>query len=303
MQILYIGLGKMGANMVLRLIEKGHTVHAYDPLPAARERMQAQGVTVANSLAALVAGVTVPRTVWVMVPHGVVEDVLNELATYLVQGDTVIEGGNSPFRETMRRAREHTKRGIDFLDAGISGGPHGARNGACVMVGGEVAVYARYEALFRDLSTEAGYARVGEHGAGHFAKMVHNGIEYGMMQAIAEGFDLLRHSEFNVDVQKTADLYNHGSVITSRLIGWLADGYRMFGPDLAGVTGSAAASGEGAWTVETAHALHVPVRVIEDALRARTESQSSPNYQGQVVSVMRNQFGGHTIEKEGHVRG
>jgi 6-phosphogluconate dehydrogenase len=297
MDITYIGLGKMGQNMVLRMLEKGHTVLAYDPSEEARTRAAAAGVTVVSTLEELMAELPAPRIVWLMVPHTVVDSVLDELSGYLASGDTVIDGGNSPFKETVRRAREHDRRGIRFLDAGVSGGPSGARHGACIMVGGAWDVYKEYEELFTDLATTDGSAYMGLSGAGHFVKMVHNGIEYGMMQAIAEGFDVMRRSAFDLPLTDIAHLYNHGSVVESRLVGWLLAGFEAYGEDLAGITGSANATGEAAWTVETAHDLDVPTRVIEESLAARERSQKKPSYQGQVISVMRNQFGGHDAGK------
>jgi len=295
MDIAYIGLGKMGHNMVLRMREKGHRIHAYDPDPVARQRAEDAGIEVYPSLVTLIHRIAGQKTVWLMVPYTVVESILEEIVPLLAKGDTVIEAGNSPFRETMRRADELSHQGIHLLDVGISGGPGGARGGACAMVGGSPSVYEQYEGLFRDITTENGYLYAGKSGAGHFVKMVHNGIEYGMMQAIAEGFDVLRRSEFDIPLTDVARLFNHGSVIESRLIGWLTSGFEAYGEDLAGITGRASASGEGAWTVETAHELRVPIKVIEDAVNARTKSQEKPSFQGQVLSVMRNQFGGHAV--------
>lgn len=297
MHIAYIGLGKMGLNMVERLREKKYEVTAYDPSEEAREKARALGASVVSSLAELMEQVTHPRTVWLMVPHGVVENVLSELAPHISEGDTIIEGGNSPFKETVRRAEEHTARGVRFLDAGVSGGPGGAKAGACIMVGGDRRVFAEYEQLFKDLSVERGYAYMGKSGAGHFVKMVHNGIEYGMMQAIAEGFDVMRQSDFDLNLVEVAKLYNHGSVIESRLVGWLQNGFETYGEDLADITGSASASGEGLWTIETAKEMGIPVTVIEDSLKARELSQKNPSYQGQLISVMRNMFGGHSATK------
>lgn len=298
MHITYIGLGKMGRNMVERLLAKGHTVTAFDPDENARVEAVALGAKVADSLAGLMEKTSSPRTVWLMVPHQAVDNVLNDLAPHLVPGDTVIEGGNSPFKQTIERAREHTTRNIRFLDAGVSGGPGGAKDGACIMVGGDKAVFDEYEQLFKDLSVEGGYAYMGKHGAGHFVKMVHNGIEYGMMQALAEGFDVMQKSEFDLDLIEVARLYNHGSVIESKLVGWLHSGFLTYGQDLAEITGSASASGEGLWTVETAKEMGIDVSVIEDSLKAREKSQKDPSYQGQLISVMRNQFGGHAAHME-----
>lgn len=300
MKITYIGLGKMGFNMVTRLLERGHEVVAYDPNEEARERAKLAGATIPATIAELIQVSQTPRTVWIMVPHQVVGDVLNELEPLLEKGDTIIEGGNSPFQETMKRAKRFEDAGINFLDAGVSGGPGGAKDGACIMVGGKKETYEKYTSLFQDLSVEDGYAHVGRSGAGHFVKMVHNGIEYGMMQSLAEGFDILKHADFGEPLPLTdiAKLYNHGSVIESRLVGWLQSGFATYGEDLDAITGSASASGEGLWTVETAQKMDIPVTVIEESLNARTKSQETPSYQGKVISVLRNQFGGHDAARK-----
>lgn len=296
MHLTYIGLGKMGFSMVERLREHGHTVATYDSNPETRMKARTVGIAVFDTLPALVAAhPDTPRTVWLMVPYSAVEQVLTELTPLLSAGDTVIEGGNSPYRETARRARELAERDITMLDAGVSGGPGGARTGACIMVGGSHEAYMRHEPLFRDLAAANALLYAGTSGAGHFVKMVHNGIEYGMMQAIAEGFDLMHASTYKLQLAQIADLYNHGSVIESRLVGWLHDGFTAYGETLESVTGSAHASGEGAWTVEAARTLKVPAAVIEDAVRARERSQHEPSFQGKIVSVMRNRFGGHDV--------
>ena len=297
MHIAYIGLGKMGRNMVERLLEKGYEVSAYDASPETRESARTLGIFIASSIEELMGHVTTPRTVWLMVPHQVVDEVLEGLSPHLQKGDTIIEGGNSPFTETVRRAKDHEDRGIRFLDAGVSGGPGGARDGACIMVGGNVDTYNEYAPLFDSLTVANGSAHVGASGAGHFVKMVHNGIEYGMMHAIAEGFDVMKQSEFNIKLTEVAKLYNHGSVIESRLVGWLQSGYEKYGEDLAEITGSAKASGEGLWTVETAKKMNIPVPVIEGSVKVRDQSLKHPSYQGQVLSVLRNQFGGHDAQK------
>ncbi|MDA8100773.1 MAG: decarboxylating 6-phosphogluconate dehydrogenase [Nitrospiraceae bacterium] len=298
MEVGYVGLGKMGANMVERLLEKGYRVVVYDRNREALRAMEQKGATIADSLSELAFAMTAPSVIWVMVPHTAVDDVLKELASRLAPGDTVIDGGNSPYRESMRRAKELAAAGIEFLDAGVSGGPAGARNGACIMAGGKPEVYARFERLFKDLAVEGGYARVGQAGAGHFVKMVHNGIEYGMMQALAEGFAVLRASPFGLDLAKVADLYGHRSVIESRLVDWLRNAYALSGQELEEVSGVVAQSGEGAWTAETAKELGVPVPVIEAALRFRLASAKDPGYTGKVLSALRNQFGGHDMKKQ-----
>jgi len=287
----------MGRNMVDRLLEKGYEVSAYDADPNARESARAAGARTASSIEDLMKHVAAPRTIWLMVPHQVVDQVLDALAPHLQKGDTIIEGGNSPFKETIRRAKEHEDKGINFLDAGVSGGPGGARDGACIMVGGSMATYSKYKPLFSALSVPHGYAHMGKSGAGHFVKMVHNGIEYGMMQALAEGFDIMKASEFNLPLTTIANLYNHGSVIESRLVGWLKDGFSIYGENLDGITGSTASTGEGHWTVDTAKEMGVDVPVIEGSIRVREKTQDAPSFQGQVLSVMRNQFGGHSAQK------
>jgi 6-phosphogluconate dehydrogenase len=289
----------MGMNMVERLHEHKYTVTAYDPNPDAQKIAQEKGVVVAETLQTLIEKIPTPRTLWVMVPHTVVDTVLTELEPLLETGDTIIEGGNSPFKDSMKRAEHFEARGIRFLDVGVSGGPSGARNGACIMVGGKKDTFTVYEQLFADLTVASGYMYVGSHGAGHFVKMVHNGIEYGMMQALAEGFDIMKQASFDepLPLTRIAKLYNHGSVIESRLVEWLQGGYEKYGEELGDITGSASASGEGLWTVETAREMNIDTPVIADALAVREKSQKKPSYQGKVLSVLRNQFGGHDAKK------
>src|SRR5512144_337752 len=293
MKLGYIGLGKMGYNMAELLLEKGHRIIAYNRSAEPVKKIAERGAQTAESIRSLVAALEPPRLIWIMVPYQAVDDVLNELEPLLAKGDTVIDGGNSPYKESMRRAKELEGKGIDFLDAGVSGGPGGARSGACIMVGGSENVFRKYEQLFKDASVEKGYAYFGAAGAGHFVKMVHNGIEYGMMQALAEGFAVMKVSPFHLDLAKVADLYNRRSVIESRLVGWLRNAYEQFGPDLAGISGSAAQSGEGMWTADAAKELGVPAPIIEGAVGFRIESQRKPSYTGKVISALRNQFGGH----------
>jgi 6-phosphogluconate dehydrogenase len=293
MKLGYVGLGKMGMNMVERLMEKGHRVTVFDQSTTTVAAARSAGATVAESLRDVTDGLKAPRLVWLMVPHQAVDAVLAGLVTLLSPGDTVIDGGNSPYRESVRRARELEAKGIEFLDAGVSGGPSGARSGACIMVGGKADTFRRFEVLFADLAVAGGYAHVGRSGAGHFVKMVHNGIEYGMMQALAEGFAVMRASPFGIDLLKVADLYNHRSVIESRLVGWLRDAYEQSGPDLADVSGAVAQSGEGMWTVEAGRELGVPTPVIAEALAFRIASGEQPSYTGRVLSALRHAFGGH----------
>jgi 6-phosphogluconate dehydrogenase len=292
-EIGYIGLGKMGYNMVTRLQEKGWQIHAYDA-DAALRATRSKELTVVEHIAQF-ADLPTPRTVWLMVPHAVVDDVLKELLPVLAQGDTIIDGGNSPYKKTMIRSKMLAGFGIHYLDAGVSGGPAGARDGACVMVGGEAEVFKLHKELFVDVAAPDALLYTGASGAGHFVKMVHNGIEYGMMQALGEGFSMLKASSFDLDLEKVANLYNHGSVIESRLVKWLANAFKQHSSELDGISGSVSHSGEGMWTVEDAKEKNIPVPVIEAALDFRVQSDKHPSYTGQVVSALRNQFGGHDV--------
>lgn len=349
MQIGYIGLGKMGLAMVARLLEKGYRVVAWNRSIPSREEARKLGAATSDTIEGMCQMLPLPRLIWVMLPHGVVGEVLKDMLPFLSEGDTVIDGGNSFFRKSQYRAKELAHCGIHFLDVGVSGGPSGARNGACLMIGGDKKIFRRHEQLFQDLSASpsrsvvlennrtrrtrgkekdlgGSYAYVGKSGAGHFVKMVHNGIEYGMMQALAEGFNLLRaadergfrshadvrgykpqmnadegadergnESEFRLDLEKIAELYNHGSVIESRLVGWLAKALKEHGVDLKDISGEVAHSGEGQWTVETAKELGVPVEIIEKSLQFRIQSKGNETFTGKVVNALRNQFGGHSI--------
>jgi 6-phosphogluconate dehydrogenase len=294
MQIGYIGLGKMGHNMTLRLRDKGHSVVAFDSSEESRTRAREEGTTVVDSLSALAESIAPPRTLWVMVPHAVVDNVLNDLLTLIDKDDVIIDGGNTFFKETLRRAENLAKKGIHYLDVGVSGGPRGARDGACMMIGGKEEEFQKYEPLFRDLCVPQGFGYMGTHGAGHFVKMIHNGIEYGMMQAIAEGYSILKKQKtFELNLARITEVYNHGSVIESRLVGWLQEGFKEYGEELAEISGSVSHTGEGAWTVDSAHEIDVPARIIEGSLEFRKESEKNPSYAGKILSTLRNQFGGH----------
>lgn len=298
MKIGYIGLGKMGLGMVKLLLEKGHEVVATDPNADAMSEASAAGAEVVSNLEDLYTSLPNEKFIWLMVPHNIVDTVLGNLVPLLQAGDVVMDGGNSNFRETVRRGAELSKKGIDFMDVGTSGGPSGARNGACMMIGGARDKFEKYEQLFKDLSIENGYAYMGGTGAGHFVKMVHNGIEYGMMQAIGEGMEILQKSDFNLDLKEVSRIYNTGSVIESRLVGWLGKAYDEEGVDLDAISGEVSHSGEGLWTVEEAKATGIPIPVIEGSLQFREDSQGNPSYTGQVVSALRNQFGGHSVKKD-----
>ncbi len=220
----------------------------------------------------------------------------------MAPGDTVIDGGNSHFSDAPAHAERLAESGIHFVDCGTSGGPSGARSGACLMVGGSRPVFDALEPMLADVAAPGAYAFFPGHGAGHFVKMVHNGIEYGMMQAIAEGFEVLEAGEFDLDLEQVADLYQHRSVVESRLVGWLAEQYAELGDDLEGVSGVVGHSGEGAWTIETARRLGVPAPAMEAALAARLASDGDPRYAGKVLTAMRDAFGGHGLGPGGGPR-
>ncbi len=299
-EIGYIGLGKMGKNMVFRLLETNWNVVAYNRTPDVVGEVVEKGAVGASTVQELVMKLSHPKIVWIMVSHQAVDTVIHEVVPFLEKGDLIIDGGNSPYEDTMRRAKELEAQGIEFLDIGVSGGPGGARSGACMMVGGKEELYQRVQqtGFFADTCVENGYGYVGGSGAGHFVKMVHNGIEYGMMQSIAEGFDLLRHSkEFDLDLLKVTNVYSHGSVITSRLVSWMQDGLKKYGKDLNEISGKASASGEGAWTVEAGQRSGISMPAIQAALDVRTMSQTNPSYQGKVVSTMRGEFGQHPVKR------
>lgn len=298
MKLGYVGLGKMGFGMVELLLEKGHEVVAYNRHEDAIREIEKRGAKGANDLKHLISQLTVPRTVWLMVPHQAVDEVISDIVQHMQKGDVIIDGGNSPYKESIRRGKGLEAKGIDFLDAGVSGGPAGARNGACIMIGGKKDVFQRYESLFRDLTVENGYRYMGPSGAGHFVKMVHNGIEYGMMQAIAEGFAVMKASPFKLNLTDVTDIYNHKSVVESRLVGWLKSAYEKYGEGLDQISGSVAHTGEGLWTVEAARELGIQVPIIEGSLHFRNESHKNPSYTGQVLSALRNQFGQHEAVKK-----
>ena len=296
MKIGYVGLGKMGKNHVMRLHEKGHEVIAWNRSKDDYKEIENFGVQTVQELKEVVDTLDTPRLIWLMVTHNAVDAVLEQLVPILSEGDIVVDGGNSNYKETLRRGKELEAKGVKFLDAGVSGGPGGSRNGSCIMVGGDKDAYEAIEEIFKSSAAPEAYQYMGKTGAGHFTKMVHNGIEYGMMQAIGEGFNLLKRSEFEVNVKDAARIYNNQSVIESRLIGWAYDGFEKYGNDLEEVSGSIAHTGEGKWTVESAEEINEPVPVIKTSFQFRVDSEENPSYVGKVVSMLRNMFGGHSIK-------
>jgi 6-phosphogluconate dehydrogenase len=301
MQIAMIGLGRMGANMAQRLLRGGHSVVGYDPAEAARALLETKGGAAAPSLAALVAKLEPPRALWLMVPAGAVTDAtITALTPLLAAGDTLIDGGNSNYRDTQRRAAALQPSGIHYVDSGTSGGVWGLTEGYSLMIGGEAAVVERMKPIFETLAPGAaqGWGHVGAVGAGHYTKMIHNGIEYGLMQAYAEGFSILKHkAEFDLDLEQIAQIWRYGSVVRSWLLDLTADALKK-NPTLDGIAPWVADSGEGRWTVSEAVDLGVPAIVITASLLERFRSRDSDSFVDKLLAAMRNQFGGHDIKKE-----
>lgn len=297
MKVGLIGLGKMGLNLGKNLIDHKHEVVAFDVNSEAVEEIKKYGATGVSSLRELVLSLEKPKIVWMMIPHNVVDSVIREIIPFLSEGDIVIDGGNSHYKESIRHYNELKEIGIHFMDAGTSGGVEGARNGACYMVGGDREAWSIVEPLFRDTALQNGYLYAGKAGSGHFLKMVHNGIEYGMMAAIGEGFEILEKSEFDYDYEKVARVWNNGSVIRS----WLMElTERAFSKDakLDEIKGIMHSSGEGKWTIETALYLQTATPVIAMALLMRYRSLENDTFTGKVVAALRNEFGGHAVEKK-----
>jgi 6-phosphogluconate dehydrogenase len=300
MQLGMVGLGKMGGNMVTRLLQGGHEVVVFDLDPELTRRVgSAEGARAVGSLSEMVGALGAPRVVWVMVPAGApTEQTLLSLAAEMFPGDVLIDGGNSNFNDTRRRAAELAEKGIRLVDAGTSGGVWGLEVGYCLMVGGDPEPVAMCEPAFRTLAPPEGYLHVGPSGAGHFTKMVHNGIEYGLLQAYAEGFEIMHASDYPLDLGAIAGLWNHGSVVRSWLLELLERAYADEGQDLERIRGWVADSGEGRWTVETALDLDVPAPVITLSLLARFRSRQEQSYSAQVIAALRNQFGGHAVKEK-----
>ncbi|MGN2338066.1 phosphogluconate dehydrogenase (NAD(+)-dependent, decarboxylating) [Clostridium cagae] len=297
MNVGIIGLGKMGFNISLNLLNHNHSVVAYDLSDESVNSISKEGAKGVNSIEDLVKQLPERKIIWLMIPSGkAVDSTIEEIIKYINPNDIIIDGGNSNYKDTLRRYKFLKEKGIDFIDCGTSGGTSGALNGACTMIGAEEDVFKYCEELFKDLSIQDGYLHVGKPGSGHFTKMVHNGIEYGMMQSIAEGFEILSKSEFDVDYEKVAKLWNNGSVIR----GWLmelAQSAFSKDKDLSSIKGIMNSSGEGKWTVETALDLQVPAPVIALSLMMRYRSLEEDTFTGKVVAALRNEFGGHEVKK------
>ncbi|KRG69980.1 phosphogluconate dehydrogenase (NAD(+)-dependent, decarboxylating) [Pseudoxanthomonas dokdonensis] len=301
MELAMIGLGRMGANMAQRLVQGGHVVSGYDPGEAAREAAAANGIAPKSSLAELVASLPAPRVLWMMVPAGaIVDDTLAQLLPLLAPGDVVIDGGNSMYKDTQRRAAMMASHQLGYVDCGTSGGIWGLAEGYSLMVGGEAALVQRLRPLFETLAPAAdkGWGHVGPVGAGHFTKMVHNGIEYGMMQAYAEGFSILQHKqEFALDLPQVADIWRDGSVVRSWLLDRTTDALKD-NPTLEGIAPYVEDSGEGRWTVAEAIELDVPAPVITLSLMERLRSRDKDSFADKLLAAMRNAFGGHRITRQ-----
>ncbi|HEX8680778.1 MAG TPA: decarboxylating 6-phosphogluconate dehydrogenase [Ardenticatenaceae bacterium] len=322
MQLGMIGLGKMGANMSVRLLRAGHDVVGFDLNADAVQELVSEGAEGATALPDLIDKLERPRNLWIMVPAGApVENTIQTLLPHLEEGDLIIDGGNSNYHDSMRRGTMLAEQGIGFIDAGVSGGVWGLENGYCLMVGGERRFVERVEPIFIALSPtiahegtgpEAtrpaepdttgqiiGYAHVGPVGAGHYTKMIHNGIEYGMMAAYAEGFEILaKKTEFGLDLQQIADLWMHGSVVRSWLLELIARAFEAEGNELENIVGWVPDSGEGRWTVVESIDLSVPAPVITLSLQQRFRSRQPESFAAQLVAAMRNQFGGHALKRE-----
>ena len=290
MQLGMVGLGRMGSGMTERLERDGHEIKTYDP----------KVLSTAGSLQELASQLEPPRAVWLMIPAGeITENAFKELLSALEPGDTIVDGGNSNFRDSQRRYKEAQQRELHFVDTGVSGGIWGLREGFCLMAGGDDEPVSRLEPIFRSLAPEDGYAHVGAAGAGHFVKMVHNGIEYGLMQAYGEGFEVMHASEFDLDLHEIAGIWRNGSVVRSWLLDLLHAAFEQDGSELEKIEGYVEDSGEGRWTVFEAINESVPAPAISAALYARFASRQDESFSAKVAAALRNQFGGHAVKPAG----
>lgn len=297
MQIGLIGLGKMGFNLALNLKRNGYVVVANDVNTDFVHKIGQEGIATAETISELTRQLKGRRVIWIMVPAGeIVDEVIFSLLPFLNKNDIVIDGGNSNFKDSKRRFQMLKENGVCYLDCGTSGGTSGALNGACTMIGGDKDVFDYVAQVFEAISVPNGSLYTGASGSGHYTKMVHNGIEYGMMQSIAEGFEVFEHSEFDIDFEKTAKLFNHGSVVRSWLMELTENAFSK-DPKLESIKGVMHSSGEGKWTLEEALDLGVPTPVIALSIMMRYRSQMQDTFSGKVVAALRNEFGGHAVEK------
>lgn len=310
MKIGYIGLGRMGKNMVLHLLEEGIEIVAWNRSPGPVEEVVKAGAVGALSLDDLVTKLQTPRTIWLMLPAGdVTDEYIDKLLPTLDKGDLLIDGGNSFYKDTLRRSEKLSQRGIHFMDIGTSGGPKGAREGACLMIGGTDEDFQRVEPVCKAAAAPEAYQHLGPVGSGHFAKMVHNAIEYGMMESIGEGLAILKNSQFKYDFVQLLDIYNHRSVVESRLIGWAQEAFKEDG-ELSNISSSIGSGGSGKrvpgeadWTVEVAHEMDIDVPAMESAIKIRSESwkgaeNSANGFRNKVISAMRGVFGLHDVKEK-----
>jgi 6-phosphogluconate dehydrogenase len=298
MQLGLIGLGRMGSGMTLRLLQGGHQVMVYDRVPEAGAALASKGATVTGSLEDLGQKLKAPRIIWLMIPAGPpVDDAIQHLSGTLSPGDVIIDGGNSNYKDSIRRAEGLRSAQIEFLDAGVSGGIWGLKVGFNLMVGGNKAVFTQVEPIFQTLAPADGYAYVGPSGAGHYAKMVHNGIEYSMLQSYAEGFEILKAAPFGFDLEQLATLWNHGSVIRSWLLE-LAQAAFERDPQLSRIRGYVEDSGEGRWTLQDAIDHAVPAPALAMSLFMRFRSRQDDSFSDKVIAALRNEFGGHPVKTE-----
>ena len=298
MELGMIGLGRMGANMTERLVLGGHRVVSYDRSAEAIQHVVDKGAVGAHSLADFIKQLSPPRAIWLMVPSGdPVDQTIEQLRPNLAKGDVIIDGGNSNYKDSIRRAGQLKQQGFHFVDAGTSGGIWGLQVGYCMMVGGDKEIVERLVPIFKTLAPKDGYLHAGPSGAGHFVKMIHNGVEYGMMQAYGEGFELLNASQFDLDLGKIAHLWNQGSVVRSWLLELCESAFAK-DPRLASIKGYVEDSGEGRWTVEEAIDRNVPLPVLTLSLFARFASRQDDSFAAKVTAALRNEFGGHAVKKE-----
>lgn len=302
MKIGYIGLGKMGKGMVLNLLEKGIGVVAWNRSPEPREEVKAAGAETVENVVDIVSKLVAPRIIWLMLPAGeTTDEFIDKLLPLMSPGDLLIDGANSFYKDTLRRAEKIKPSGVHFMDIGVSGGPKGARTGACLMIGGEREDVEEIREIILAASAPDAWGHFGKIGAGHFAKMVHNGVEYGMMEAIAEGAAILKASDFKFNLSEVFRVYNNKSVIESRLVGWTREALEE-DPELSEYSSKIGHTGEGEWTIKTAEELGVDPEVIEESFEVRVESgevdENSPDgFRNKAVSAMRGKFGGHSVKK------